>query len=146
NGGIAFTADGRWLAWNTNQNGLCLFDTKTGTEVRRITVLGYFDCALAFSPDGRTLAIPSNAGSPPIRLYAMRTGPEQRSPPGQLGRLYAVEFTADGRLISAGEDNAALVWDIQPRFGRPRPPPAWTTGTRSGPTWATQTRRRRGER
>ncbi|GAA2080691.1 hypothetical protein GCM10009780_17780 [Actinomadura alba] len=72
--------------------------------------------AMAFSPDGRTLATPSYEGT--IRLWDVAT---RRQRGDTIGRPYrrdgrravnAVAFTPDGkRLATAGSDNTARLWD-----------------------------------
>ena len=80
--------------------------------------------ALAFSPDGKTLA----AGGMGARvvLWEVASGAEVVAPAGHVGwGVLAVCFTPDGRrLVTAGTDTTALVWDLPTLALGARPAPA----------------------
>jgi RNA polymerase sigma factor (sigma-70 family) len=80
--------------------------------------------ALAFSPDGKTLA----AGGMGARvvLWEVASGAEVVAPAGHSGwGVLRVCFTPDGRrLITAGSDTTALVWDLPTLALGARPAPA----------------------
>src|SRR5262245_59504028 len=64
--------------------------------------------ALAFSPDGRTLA--SGGQDQTIRLWNLATG-EARELRGHDGSLTALAYSGDGKwLASAGRDGTVLLW------------------------------------
>jgi RNA polymerase sigma factor (sigma-70 family) len=67
---------------------------------------------VAFSPDGRLLAM--NRSEPTVPVWEMATGRVRCQLKGHDGPTTAVAFSADGRtLASAGSDNTIRVWDVE---------------------------------
>jgi WD40 repeat protein len=101
-GCFAFSPDGSLLAVFDGDNRLSLLDVKTGTEVKRLRWRGRLGAAdginaLAFAPDGRTLAVGS---SDSIRFYDLPTGRERGGLASPWVRCLA--YSADGRTLAAG--------------------------------------------
>lgn len=73
--------------------------------------------SLAFSPDGRTLAIGGAGGAGQvIHLIEVATGIRKAELRGHLRGISSLAFTADGqRLLSASDDGTIRVWDPVPR-------------------------------
>jgi WD40 repeat protein len=72
---------------------------------------------LAFSPDGRTLAMsgPGGAGRV-IRLVDVETGSPKAELRGHLKDISSLAFTQNGQtLLSASDDGTIRVWDPVPR-------------------------------
>jgi WD40 repeat protein len=68
--------------------------------------------AVAFSPDGETLASASYSGA--IRLWEVATGRERYRSPGHRGAVWSLTYSADGRwLASASSDTTVLLWSAQ---------------------------------
>jgi WD40 repeat protein len=108
----AASADGRLVALGLNEGMVFVLDTATGQEVRRLTGLPDGVSALAFSHDGRTLAV-GGWDDPTVRLIELVTGRESHFFTGHRGRIVCLTFAADGRtLVSGGGDTTALVWDL----------------------------------
>ena len=81
--------------------------------------------ALAFSPDGETLATASQDKR--VRLYAVSSGALTHTLEGHSGNVIDVAFSPDGQtLISGSYDGSALRWDA--KTGAPARPHALEHG------------------
>jgi WD40 repeat protein len=117
---LALSADGRTLAMaDTFQGRLTLWDTRTGQKLYPLenasdeeppAPIAGGTSSLAFSPDGKTLAIASKRGI--IYLWETATAGERGRFTGHLGAIPALAFSADGRLLaSGGKDGIVRLWD-----------------------------------
>jgi Tol biopolymer transport system component/tRNA A-37 threonylcarbamoyl transferase component Bud32 len=89
--------------------------------------------ALAFSPDGRWLAVAVPSSPPKLMLYPTGTGQQRRVDRGQLEGFGSCDWFADGRslLVSANEPGKALrcfVMNLDGESARPVTP----EGTENG--------------
>ena len=67
--------------------------------------------SLAFSPDGKTLAVSSRDRV--IGLWDPATGKEGKGLTGHLSFVNSVAFSPDGnKLVSGGNDATARLWDV----------------------------------
>ncbi|QJW95820.1 sigma-70 family RNA polymerase sigma factor [Frigoriglobus tundricola] len=67
--------------------------------------------AVAFSPDGKTLASASRDAT--IKLWDVATGKERTALTGHTGSVVAVAFAPDGKTVaSAGADKEIRLWDV----------------------------------
>lgn len=67
--------------------------------------------AVAFSPDGRTLATGSHGNT--LNLWDVATGQVKAALEGHSGSVNAVDFSPDGRFLASGsEDNTLKLWDV----------------------------------
>jgi WD40 repeat protein len=134
---LAFSPDGRQLASvcirverrpgaGDQVAAIALWDVPSGRLLRRLHVTGdgvtpaFLSC-LAFSPDGRTLAVGSY-GDARLRLLEISTDQVRRTLVGHQAPILGLAFAPDGRtLASASEDGTVLVWDLRGPLESPRP-------------------------
>jgi len=109
---VAISPDGANVAVCTyNSFGLTLIDTATGRAnwVHRqgLGMLG----TPAFSPDGRTLALP--CADHTVLLLEMPGGHELRRLAGHRAEVLAAAFSPDGRMLaSCGKDQTVRLWNV----------------------------------
>src|SRR5262249_31407402 len=112
---LAFSRAGGLLAGGSRDGALCVWDTSTGKEVRRLSGEYHQITSLVFSPDGRRLAC-AEAGRPAVRVWDVETGSEQPALRGHTGSVRKVAFGLGDTLLSAGSDGTLRLWDV--RTGR----------------------------
>jgi RNA polymerase sigma factor (sigma-70 family) len=112
-----FSPDGKSLAVNLSAEPevLRLYETAIGRERQRINLAARL-VRLAFSPDGRHLAVTERDNA--VRLYETATGRHIRTWTVKLDNPYenytsAVVFAPDGKSLAAGAtDNRIRLWDV----------------------------------
>ena len=93
---LLFSPDGRKLAWGDKT--VCLEDLASGrlTHVSLPTRFSGIEQALAFSGDGKLLAV---AAQQMIRLWDIDKRRERHDFPGHRGEVFHVNFSADGGSV-----------------------------------------------
>jgi WD40 repeat protein len=130
-GSVAFSPNGKLLASADRAGTILLWEVATGhllgrplsavTDARIGDDLNPAIDSIAFSPDGKLLALGSDSG--PIRLWDVATG-HPVGPPltGHLNSAQGVTFSPDGKILaSAGGDGTIRLWDVA--TGQPLGPP-----------------------
>src|SRR5262249_40680658 len=124
--GLAYAADGRWIASAHDDKTVIVWDAATGKEVRRLTDHTVSVRPVAFSPDGKQLAAGALNGK--VCVWDT-TNWNLRATLQTRGWLLSVAFSPDGRRLAAaaivlGSQSAEVkVWDLatqQELFTLPR--------------------------
>jgi RNA polymerase sigma factor (sigma-70 family) len=134
-GAVALSPEGRWLTYSDQDQGIVIVDARSGQEVGRAKTEVYYQTpaarddlrhVLAFSPDGKTVAWSGAESSSEVLLIEARTHQVRRRLPGDSAPVGQLVFSPDGRrLLSAGPDGSALVWDVRgARPGKPASSPS----------------------
>jgi WD40 repeat protein len=113
--GTALSTDARTLAAAGVDSVIRLWDVATGREDRAIRTINMgVGWALAFSPDGRTLAVECHEGdNSTTGLWDLRSGKLIRKMGTHKLVDCAAAFSPDGRILAAAaQDDMIRLWDV----------------------------------
>jgi WD40 repeat protein len=123
---IAYAPNGKLLASISRDRTLRLWEAGTGRQVRQWSDADCDFYAVAFSPNGRTLAAaagdPRNGSHTAIRLWDVATGRELQRLEGHSQAVYTLAFFPDGASLLSVSCGQVMVWDL----ARGRPRHQWT--------------------
>ncbi len=107
---IAFSPEGKILAWTDNSQSVRLWNLDTGEPLPSLTTTEDQVMAVAISPDGRRLAAGGMNGQ--IHIWNTEGFVELLAPAGHSGPIKDVAASADGRVVATGgNDGKVLLWD-----------------------------------
>jgi WD40 repeat protein/tRNA A-37 threonylcarbamoyl transferase component Bud32 len=106
---LAISPEGTQVAFAVEREHptLCRWDLTTGRVETLVELTGACPC-LAYSPDGKTLAVAEAAA---IRLVESSTGKTQAELAGHHGPVQCLAFSQDGELLASGSaDRTIILW------------------------------------
>jgi WD40 repeat protein len=135
-GPVAYSADGQVVATGSTSSpgSALLWNASTGAPLRTLSAHIAQVRALAFSPDGRTLATGSLDRT--VRLWDVASGQSIAVLTGQSDGVASLAFSPDGKSLRAGgERGAGLVWHVDAPVLRDASQAAADFGTIDGTVW-----------
>jgi len=114
--GFAATPDLSLAAYWLRLGRIRVIDLRDGKELWTAVAAKEFVTALAFSPDGKTLASAGGFVESDIRLWDVATGKEIGKLEGHGSWVSSLVFWPDGKkLASSSADQTIRIWDIASR-------------------------------
>jgi WD40 repeat protein/tetratricopeptide (TPR) repeat protein len=121
---LDFSRDGTLLASGSRDGTAIVWSTETWNEIKALRnpdqaspsgpVDRFMVGDVAFSPDGKTLAMSSRAGN--LHLWDVATGELLETLRGHSSAVSAVVFSPDGRTLASGSDDRTVrLWNVDTR-------------------------------
>ncbi|MBC7816792.1 MAG: serine/threonine protein kinase [Planctomycetaceae bacterium] len=135
--GTAFSRDGKQLAAASSLNVVGIWDTTSEECIRVLRDIPKKSYCVAFSPDGKRLAIGGSTDRQPypglIQIWNVETGDMSLSIEGYRNTVVSVSFSPDGRRLAAAFCVTQSGWEALSSLGAGGASPAevrvWDTAT-----------------
>jgi WD40 repeat protein len=89
-----------------------IWDTRTGQQQHQLTGHTASVNAVAYAPDGATVATAGEDST--VRIWDTRTGQQQHQLTGHTSEVWSVAYAPDGAtLATGGNDGTARIWDTR---------------------------------
>ncbi|MFD3622394.1 PQQ-binding-like beta-propeller repeat protein [Streptomyces sp. NPDC058676] len=108
---LALSPDGHTLVTHSRDGKIHIWELPGGRLRHTFTEHGVSE-VLAFSPDGRTLAVATAGDSGELALWDPVTGRKLRTFAVPDGSVRGIAFSPDGRTVAAASPVAVRVWDV----------------------------------
>jgi WD40 repeat protein len=109
---LALAPDGSLLAIGATGRSISLWDMTTLKDLRWLPEIQARGSLLAFSPNGKVLAVGERNFPTTIRLLGVATGKELRQLDFQHGELQTLAFSPDGKFLAGGCDHNVRLWEV----------------------------------
>jgi hypothetical protein len=106
---VAFSPDGKRIAWGSSSKTIKLCDVATGKPVLALPGHKGRVNSVAFSPDGRRRASASDDRT--LKVWDATTGRQLLTMRGHTGPVVSVVFSPDGRRLASDSTDHVRVWD-----------------------------------
>ena len=111
---LAVTRDSKLIATGGWDAKVRIFDRESGKVLHTLEHGGEYVHAVAFAPDGKTLATGGNDPQAFVTLWDVETGKQIKSFKGHDDSVVSVAFSNDGsRLLTGSYDKTARLWNVQ---------------------------------
>jgi RNA polymerase sigma factor (sigma-70 family) len=112
-GSVELSPDGRLLAIGLKSGGAVIWDTTAGVERWRLKGSNPYTLCLAFSGDGKKLAVGSAGGKATIGLWDLTTGKNLVDFPSKV-RIDSLAFSPDAKVLastSSASGSSTQLWN-----------------------------------